>query len=483
MKPHFARSALAFLLLAAGTSGCRFVTVGPLGIDATVSGSWTVMGGAAGAASCNTIGVDEVRLAIIDGGIVYYDDLLTAPCSAGLLDTRPTEVLNAGTYTARWEGYRGGTRVATGPERTIVATVGGHVMMTPIDFVSGGFDPIGTDASVEAHWTVERMPPTAGNCAALGIDRVRIAFFDGGMAREYTALSAACAGGSFDTRPSRVLRAGTYTVQFQAVDRSGTVLGAGAMTTITATAGGHVNLYDGAPVDFSSGGFDPMGSDATLRTAWTLNDGPANVGTCFAVGIDQVRILFHPPTDTDFNEGVVVATAACSVGLIDSRPMTVLRAGSYLASVEAVDDTGALVAEFMPTITPFTVTAGSDVNVTGTNFVFPMTLTIGLDWQRGLGGPPGTCADAGVEVMNYTLTNEATGTPIFSRTAVPCGELVSFEAGITPGFGAGRYRLYFDGDDSFGVKHWIVGSGMCTGIVVDNTNSIVYDQCLGEWRP
>lgn len=479
---HTFRSALLLLLAAAGIGGCRFVTVGPLGVDATVSGSWTVEGGAANATSCAAVGIDEVRLAIVDGGIVYYDELLSAPCSAGSLDTRPTAVLNAGSYLARWEGYRAGVRVAVGPERSITATVGGHVMMTPIDFVAG-FDPIGTDASVEAHWTIERMPPTAGNCAALGIDRVRIAFFDGGTAREYTALSAACAGGSFDTRPNRVLRAGTYMVQFQAVDRSGTVLGAGAMTTITATAGGHVSLYGGDPVDFSSGAFNPMGTDATLRATWTLNDGPANAGTCFAVGIDQVRVLFHPPTDTDFNEGVVVAMANCSAGQIDTRPSRVLRAGSYLASVEAIDESGALVSMFMPTTTPFTVTAGSDVNVTGANFDFPMTLTVGLDWQRGLGGPPGNCAEAGVAVMNYSLINEVTGTPVFSRSAVPCGELVSFEMGLTPGFGTGRYRLYFDGDDAGGRKHWVVGTGICTGIVVDNTNSIVYDQCLAEWRP
>lgn len=476
------RLASLVLLTAAGLGGCRFVSVGPLGVDATVSGSWTVSGGPANATSCDAVGIDEVRLAVIDGGVAFYDELLIAPCAAGLIDTRPIEVLNAGNYLARWEGYRGGLRVATGPERPISAAFGGHVMVPSIDFVAG-FDPLGSDASVSASWTIERMPPTAGNCAALGIDRVRIAFFDGGSAREYTALSAACAGGSFDTRPERVLRAGTYTVQFQAVDRSGAVLGAGAMTTITATPGGHVSLYDGAPVDFSSGGFDPMGSDATLRATWTLNDGPANVNTCFAVGIDQVRILFHPPTDTDFNEGVVVAVEDCAAGLIDSRPGRVLRAGTYLASVEAVDSAGELLSVFTPTLSPFTVSAGDDVNVTGTDFMFPLTLTIGLDWQRGLGGPPGSCAAAGVSIMNYTLINESTGTPVFSRSGVPCSELVSFEAGLTPGFGAGRYRLYFDGDDAGGIKHWVVGSGMCTGIVVDNATSIAFDQCLGEWRP
>lgn len=474
---------LAVLLLAAASiSGCKFATFGPLGPDATVSGSWTIEGGAATATSCAALGIDEVRLAVVDEGLVYYDDLLVAPCSAGMVDTRPVAVLNAGTWNVRWEAYRAGVRIVTGPERTVTATIGGHVMAPPIDFTGGTpFDPIGTDASVEAHWTIERMPPTAGNCAALGIDRVRIAFFDGGTAREYTALSAACAGGSFDTRPNRVLRAGTYTVQFQAVSASGMVLGAGAMTTITATAGGHVSLYSGDPVDFSAGGFDPMGTDASLRAAWTLNGDAPTVGTCFAVGIDQVRVLFHPASDTTFADGVVVAMGNCASGLIDTGAMRILRAGTYLASVEAVDQFGDVVSTFTPTTTPFTVTTGT-VEVRGTDFMFPLTLTVGLDWQRGVGGPPGACADAGVSTMTYRLIDEMTNMPIFSRTVVPCEELVSFEVGMTPGFGAGRYRLYFDGDDAGGVKHWTVGTGMCGGIVVDNTNSIVFDQCVAEYR-
>jgi hypothetical protein len=477
-------SALLALAVLTGAAGCRWsVSVGPLGSDATVSGSWTVMGGAANAASCSAIGLDEVRLVVFEDGLSYSDPLLTAPCSAGMIDTRPTPVLREGTYNVRWEGYRAGSRVTTGVDRLITATFDGHVNAPSIDFVAAPvFDPIGTDASVEAHWTVSGTTPTTASCNALGIDRVRIAFFDGGTAREYTALTAACAAGAFDTRPERVIRAGTWTVQFQAVDRAGAVLGAGAMVTVNVVAGGHLSLYGGAPVDFSSGAFNPVGTDVTLRANWLLNERVPNVNTCFAVGVDTIRVLLHPPTDLDFNEGLPVAMADCSLGVINTAPMRAVRAGTYLVSVEALDADGNLVMDFVPTMTPFTVTAGADLAVTDANFMFPITLTVGLDWQRGIGGPPGDCTTAGVADMSYTLIDEVTNMPVFSRTSVACNELVAFEQGITSGFGTGRYRLYFEGTGSDRIKHWIVMTGSCDMMVVDNTNSIAYEQCFADYR-
>lgn len=473
----------ACLLALAATAGCKFVVFEPIGDDATLSGSWTIDGGAASSASCAALGLDEVRLAILDGSASVYDPLLTASCSAGMIDTRPTPVLFAGTYNVRWEAFRAGSRVATGPSRTIVASVGGHVLAPAIDFTTPtAFDPTGTDASVEAHWTVERTAPTAASCAALGIDRVRIAFFDGGTAREYTSLTANCAAGAFDTRPERVIRAGSWTVQFQAVDRSGVVLGSGAMVTVNVAAGGHLSLYDGAPVDFSSGAFNPVGTDVTVSSNWLLNGRVPNVGTCFAVGVDTVRVLLHPATDLDFNEGLPVAMADCSFGSLNTAPMRAVRAGTYLASVEALDADGNLVVEFIPSMTPFTVTAGSDLGITNANFEFPITLTVGLDWQRGIGGPPADCATAGVNTMTYSLIDEVSNAAVFSRTNVSCNELVAFEQGITTGFGTGRYRLYFEGTGFDGVKHWTVMSGSCDMMNVDNTNSILYEQCFAEYR-
>lgn len=481
--PFFRRAAgllALFAMLAVG--GCKLVTV--IGDDTTVSGSWTVMGTTPSAASCAAIGVDQVRLVIFDGGARYTDPLLTAPCSAGFIDTRPTPILSAGLYTARWEAIGAGEVVASGPERTLDSRRSLHVMMNSLDLTGGTpFDPTGTDASVEAHWTVQGTAPTVSSCSALGIDRVRIAFFDGGTAYEYTALTANCEDGAFDTRPSRVIRAGTWTVQFQAVDTAGTVLGAGAMATVSVAAGGHLSLYDGAPVDFSSGAFDPMGSDATLTASWTLNGQVPTDDNCYAAGVDRIRVLFHPADDTDFSEGVMVAMVTnCELGLINTAPTPVIRAGSYLVSVEALDYDGDLISALAPTLTPFTVTAGSAVTVTPVNFTFDPILAVAIDWQNGVSGPATDCAGAGVSTMLWRLANRTTGA-IAMATSTPCVEDLFFEQGIDPGFGPGAYRLYFEGYDAGGTKHWQVATAACDVDINATTRSLEFLRCIGEYTP
>ncbi len=472
-----------FAMLAVG--GCRFVTV--IGDDTTVSGSWTVRGEAATATNCAAIGVDQVRLVIFDGGARYTDPLLTAPCSAGMIDTRPTPILSAGLYTARWEALRAGAVVASGPERNLDSRSALHVMMTSLNLEGGTptFDPTGTDASVEAHWTVNGATPTVSSCSSLGIDRVRIAFFDDvGAVYEYTALTANCEDGSFDTRPNRVIAAGDWTVQFQAVDTAGNVLGAGAMADVTVAAGGHLSLYGGAPVDFSSGAFNPIGTDATLMASWSLNGQTPTDDNCYAAGVDRVQVLLHPADDTTFSEGIVVAMATnCEVGLINTAPMNVIRAGSYLVSIEAIDYDGNLVSSLMPTATPFTVTAGSTVTVTPVNFVFDPILAVAIDWQNGVSGPATDCAGAGVSTMLWRLSNRTTGATVAMANSTACIEDLFFEQGIDPGFGPGNYRLYFEGYDAGGTKRWQVVTGACDVDINTTTNSLEFLRCIGEYTP
>jgi hypothetical protein len=483
----FLRGASALLALGAllAVGGCKFVTV--IGDDTTVSGSWTVMGETPSAANCAAIGVDTVRLVIFDGGARYTDPLLTANCSAGSIDTRPTPILSAGIYTARWEAVRSGEVVAMGPERSLDSRAATHVIMNSLNLTGATppFDPTGTDASVEAHWTVQGTAPTLASCGALGIDRVRIAFFDTvGTAYEYTALTANCEDGAFDTRPTRVIAAGTWTVQFQAVDTAGTVLGSGAMATVTVAAGGHLSLYDGAPVDFSSGAFNPMGSDATLSASWTLNGQIPTEDNCYAAGVDRVRVLFHPATDTGFEEGVMVAMVTnCELGLINTAPTAVIRAGSYLVSVEALDYDGELISALAPTTTPFTVTPGSAVTVTPVNFTFDPILALAIDWERAAGGAT-DCAGAGVSTMLWRLANRTTSATIaMSSAGAPCVEDLFFEQGIDAGFGPGPYRFYFEGYDAGGTKHWQVTTGACDVDINATTNSLEFLRCIGEYTP
>lgn len=471
--------ALASLVL----PGCLVVVdFDPFGSDATIEARWTIDGATPTAANCAELGIDRVRVAFYDSVDAYYDTTLEASCAAGVIaPTAP--VLAAGTYSVRVEAWRGGAIVGSGNMQTVTATIGGHVRLATTDFTAGGsFDPRGNDASVSGSWTIEGAAPTAASCDTLGIDRVRLVFLNGTTPYLDTTFEAACEAGGFDTRPERVLRAGDYTVRFEAV-RDGEVVGQGAMTMVTATVGGHVTV---APADFTSGVFDPRGTDATLVTGWTLNGRTPTSSACWAVGIDDVRVVLFAPDDTSYENGVEVLRAPCAMGFIDTAPTRVVRAGTYLVSLELLDEDDNLVGSY-DTEDLYVVEADGELNIEEPDFVFPTTLTVGLDWIRppgGASGVPGTCAEAGVGTLNYTLIRMGSGPIIDSGGEVACGELISFnsEDDGDAGFGGGTYRLYFEGFDAGGTKRWAVGVGMCDGIVVDD-GELVSTQCVADYLP
>ena len=311
---------------------------------------------------------------------------------------------------------------------------------------------------------------------------MRLVFLNGTTPFLDTTFEAACADGGFDTRPERVLRAGNYTVRVEAV-RGSEVVGQGAMTMVIASVGGHVTV---APADFTSGVFDPRGTDATLVTGWTLNGRTPTQSACWAVGIDDVRVVLFAPDDVDYEEGVEVLRAPCSMGFIDSAPTRVVRAGSYLVSVELLDADDNLIGSYEPPEGVFDVVAGGELNIPEPDFVFPTTLTIGLAWIRPPGGAgagtPGTCDEAGVGTLSYTLTRQGGGLILDSGGEVACGEVITFNSMDDAGFGAGTYQLYFEGFDAGGTKSWVVGVGMCNGIVVDN-GGLVSTQCVADYTP
>ena len=463
--------------------GCLVVVeYDPFGSDATIEARWTIDGATPTAANCAELGVDRVRVAFYDSVDAYYDTTLEASCAAGVI-APSAPVLAAGTYSVRVEAWRGSEIVGSGNMQTVTATLGGHVRLADTDFTAGGsFDPRGDDASVSGSWTLEGAAPTAASCSALGIDRVRLVFLNGATPYLDTTFEAACEAGGFDTRPERVLRAGNYTVRFEAV-RDGEIVGQGAMTMVTATVGGHVTI---APADFTSGVFDPRGNDATLVTGWTLNGRSPTASSCWAVGVDDVRVVLFAPDDTSYENGVEVLRAPCATGFIDTAPTRVVRAGSYLVSLELLDADDQLIGSYEPSDGVFDVAAGGELNIEEPDFVFPTTLTLGLDWIRppgGASGAPGTCAEAGVETFSYVLTRTTGGAlTLDSGGEVACGEVITFNSMDDAGFGSGTYRLYFEGFDAGGTKRWAVGAGMCDGIVVEN-GGLVSTQCVAEYSP
>lgn len=458
-----------------GAQAC--IIVDPLPTDeSSISGTWTVDGLSPNAASCAAIGMDTVELVLYAPSGTSPLLRLSAPCAGGTVDSRATDVfISAGDYQYAFDGYLGTARVATGDRSPIRLVASDHGRVTA-NFLSPGFNPAGTDATAEATWTINGATATAATCAALGIAEVRVAFQNGSAWYELPALTAPCSQGRIDTRPTSVIRAGSWTMQVQAVDAAGAIVAQGMMATLGVTAGSHVVMD---AIDFSGGAFNPIGSDATVAGNWQLNTRAATDDACFALGIDRVRFVLFATSDTAFEEGVTVYQAECGASLLDSRPTAVVRAGSYLWALEAIDSTGALVTEYSET-TPLVVTSGSHITLPIVDYRFPETLTIGLAWQAGVGGAYTTCAAAGTDTYSYTLRRG--GTIVATATTRPCADLISFNATDTAGFTTGEYFLYFEGFNSGARKQWAVRPGECDNIVV-GTGGLVYDECVADFTP
>ena len=345
------------------------------------------------------------------------------------------------------------------------------------NFTSGtGFDPRGPDATAEATWTIDGRAPSSSTCAALGITDVRIAFQNGASWYEHPDLVAPCSVGSIDTRPTPIILAGSWTMQVQALDVSGAIVAQGMMANLTVTPGSHV-IMD--PIDFTGGAFNPLGTDATVDGAWQLNTRMPTTDSCYALGIDRVRVVLFAASDVAFENGVPVFQVQCSAGRLDSRPMPVIRAGTYLWALEAIDAGGEIVTEYSE-MTPITIPAASHLELPLVDFMFPTTLTLGLEWQAPTGGAFTTCAAAGVATYSYTLRRD--GSIVATVDGRPCQDLVSFNATDTAGFGPGNYALYFEGFNGAGRKQWSVLPATCDAIRVDNAG-IVYDTCGASFTP
>ncbi len=114
--------------------------------------------------------------------------------------------------------------------------------------VEVAFDPVGTAASVQGEWLVDGAPATPESCAAASITHVRVRFYEGERTFDHARLVFPCAEGGFDTRPERVVAAGTWNMQMLAVNNEApvgesNVVGEGPLETIdTLDARGHIVL-------------------------------------------------------------------------------------------------------------------------------------------------------------------------------------------------------------------------------------------------
>lgn len=338
------------------------------------------------------------------------------------------------------------------------------------------FDPHGSDFEIVGSWTVNGEAPNADNCAAAGIERVRLVFYDGGSPFFFPELSAPCADGGFDT--GQVWEWGRYETEWQAELSDGTVVrdARGRMPLVVQSPTTQANTFwdiviEEVPV------FDPRGTDDTLSADWMINGAAPSATTCDAAGIVSVDITLYPEDDADYTTGVVVASADCAAGKYDSRvdaPMgPIVADGRYRTSIDAIDVDGNVIEGLSFRFPdPLDTTLVTHAMLATADFVTRTTLTVNLGWDTDPTATmaDGTCSESGVMMFDYMLT-EAGGAAMDSQTEFACTESLTW--GTTSELPPGTYSLWIDAKGEAGTTGgWMV---TCTDMVVEAGRAEVYN--------
>lgn len=223
---------LALVALSLLASGCIITTdaapFAPFGSEVTVSGEWDVDGAAPTLSSCGDI--VTIRALVCEtssGANCLANTRLTFSCAAGAFDTRPTPILVSGTYYVVWEALNSSGARLQASQPALLSAFGSHVVFPIPDFAPGAtaFDPSGTAVSLDGIWDVNGAAPTVQSCG--DIATVRVVICQNAAATicwTSAALTFPCSDGGFDTRPTRVLAAGSYHSLWEALDSNGNVL-------------------------------------------------------------------------------------------------------------------------------------------------------------------------------------------------------------------------------------------------------------------
>ncbi len=356
MKPFDLRTlaTLTVLLAPLVLASCIIeIDFSPLGNDVSASGAWTIDGAVADATSCANAGIETVEVVFYDGGVEYrFPSTFSFPCSDGSFDTRPDLVLDRERFSTQWRAYNAdGDEVARGESLLIdtgVLAFGGHAILASADFVTSGFNPLGTDASFNTNWTIDSQLPTPDNCTNVGIASVEVVLYDSSdFARGsgVTVMSAPCGDGSYAS-PTAVLKAGSYLVSTHALDADGLVLAAyDDPDTLTIDPAGATNYTLGS-ADFATN----RALVANLMFDKTVGAGE-DYGSCTDAGVtDFTYVLENASSAADYD--VVSTPTPC----IDFLTWNEIPLGTYDLTLNA-DGTGG--AKWTGSCTALTVTFGT----------------------------------------------------------------------------------------------------------------------------
>ncbi len=333
-------SLLSTSIAALALSSCvAQVTFDPVGTADTVAGSWTVQGQPASVATCSELGIDYVRVRFYRGDHTSDHPALVFPCERGAFDTSPERVVASGTWTMALVAIDAdGNTISLGAQETIeTAAVGGHIVLTSVDFDgSARFDPSGTSAAVSASWTIGGAGTGSATCGAVSgstVDVILYAASDSARTSPATIHSGiACADGSWDSG-APILAAGDYLASAKLRGPAGELLSTDDLVEpITITADTPVSLA----FDFRF--------ERPIVQVTTMWDAPAS-GTptsCAAAGVG--RMSWH--LDYVDAGGTVTPNLADSGGEITcAERVTVTRAtlapGTYRLYFEGKNGAGA----------------------------------------------------------------------------------------------------------------------------------------------
>lgn len=399
---------LALMLMAGCIVEVDFTPIGGTGV---VEGRWTVNGAAPTAASCSALGLDEVELRIYEqfGSDFYTDTALRADCADGSFTTAPFLLPN--TYRFVWVGYNTAGSVVAESDDITRSIASGATLTLENDFTDGGtgsFDPRGDAATISGGWLINGVQANAALCADAGIQTARLSILDA-TRTESVDFDFDCAIGTFDGRSDTgvpALRADMFFTRWSAVAADGTVIAMMDMPLpLNTTATAHAGLAE--PDFVVDVGFNPIGSEVTLDASWTLNGAAATQDLCDGAQIANVVLRLSPDAaQTESHEFLFT----CMTGSFDSRTLMSprLRAGNYFMQWLGTDSTNSPVQQ--SSVTALNVAAGH-TSLGTVNFEVRNDLDVGLAYEQNAGVMDyGTCAQAGLSTISYSLISPGTCT-------------------------------------------------------------------------
>jgi hypothetical protein len=473
-------------------AGCTVSTsFNPLGNEATMEGAWEIDTGQgvvlpADARSCANARIATVELQVfedfdVDPDTFYTSETLTFDCRTGSFDTRPDAVLDDGFFTVQYVALdAAGIELDRSEPIDIDVPPESHVALPSVIFEPDDvFYPVGTDVSLSGMWEIDLgsgpQNANATSCEQAGISQVQMRVFaedpddpaqpDLERFLPIPDLTFDCFRARFDTREpppddpegtpiGPVLSHGRYFTQWAVLDDTGELIGEGEYLPLDVRMDetDHAELTT-AVLTVGTDRFDPRGNDSSLEGEWLLNGAAATEANCQALGIDQVQLVFTDGEGARFSSAEL--TWPCTDGSFDTRPTTVLRAGSYFVEWVALDAVGGEVEHLREV--ELEVGTGHTVVPPGDFGVETGVLSVQLKWQRDAEDTEGgSCAEAGVDNLFWSYIDEG-GNDVTGASG-PCFDNIPM---TTLAFG--EYEVSITGTST--EDQW---EGVCTGLVVDS---------------